>query len=70
MRDVHGENEARELKKDEAMRELVNNVISISAPAMFGDYALRDWEDMTATDWEKMRRRVVRFFQVHDAGCG
>ena len=51
VKDVVNEYEERELKQDKAMK-----VIGITSKEMFGEYALREWENLTPSDWAAIRR--------------
>ena len=56
VKDVVNEYEERELKQDKAMKDLITDVIGITSKEMFGEYALREWENLTPSDWAAIRR--------------
>ena len=56
MKDIAGENEEREHKQDKAMKDLLTDVINLTPKEMFGEYALREWENLTPSDWAEIRK--------------
>ena len=56
MKDIAGENEEREHKQDKAMKDLITDVIGLTPKEMFGEYALREWENLTPSDWAEIRK--------------
>ena len=55
VKDIASENEERELKQDKAMKDLIADVIGFTPKEMFGEYALREWENLS-TDWAGIRK--------------
>ena len=56
VRDVSGDNEERELQRDQTMRDLIGDVIMHSSSATFGEHAMRDWANMSAFDRTPIRK--------------
>ena len=59
VKDVVNEYEERELKQDKAMKDLITDVIGVTSKEMFGEYALREWENLTPSEGERKMRREV-----------
>ena len=56
VKDIANQHEERELKQDKAMKDLIADVIGFTPKEMFGEYALREWENLSPSDWAEIRK--------------